>query len=248
MSPPKKPDVLLPVLIYCRVSSTKQATDGISLDHQEHIGRLLCQAHFPEHPVQVWKDVYTGTRTSRPGYRVMVDLVCSAACHAVVSWDHSRLCRNSSEFQRLLRNFERHQVILLLHNIGICSFTAVGRLTLSLLGTFAEFESNQLGERMKQFHRRAYEERRLGPGKRPFGWEGDGDGLLIEVPIEQKLIDLCVFGKAKGKSWSQLSEEANAMGISSVEGKPFTAQLLHGCIRAASRRREDYARLPDPKC
>lgn len=239
----KQPEAKKPIAIYCRVSSHAQAEDGISLEHQAHVGDLLCQAHFPGHETVVLQDVYTGRKASRPGYKNLVGLITSRQIQSVIAWDHSRLCRNTGEFQRFLSHCENSSVSLVLHNLGVCSFTAVGRLVLSLLGTVAEFESAQLGERMKQFHRKAYEERRLGPGKRPFGWEGDGDGFLVEVPAEQQIIDMAIFGREKGRTWRELAEEANAIGIRSVEGNEFTAQSLYGCIQASKRRREDYSKL-----
>lgn len=143
------------VAIYCRVSTEEQ-----DADKQEFICNEYCERH--EHEVyKVYKDVISGTSTSRTGFNKMLDDMRLYRFNTIMVTKLDRIGRSLSHLLSLFDEFNRKGVKFIAVTQNIDTTTAAGKMQLQIMGAFAEFERNIISERTKEGLRRA-----IGVGKR----------------------------------------------------------------------------------
>ena len=125
---------------YARVSSIGQAKDGNSLEAQEQALRergcekIVCEA-------------YTGTTTHRPEFTELVESLQSGDTLMVTKLD--RFSRTAAEGAVLVKDLQKKGVIIEILNMGRADNTPMGRLMVTMLLAFAEFEHDQLLQRFQ---------------------------------------------------------------------------------------------------
>lgn len=123
---------------YARVSTTGQARNGNSLDDQE--SRLLtagCE--------RIYHDSYTGTKMDRPNFNVLIAKLQAGDCLVVTKLD--RFARTVSGGITVIRSLLDRGVSVRILNMGLIDNTPTGRLMVTMLLGFAEFERDMIVER-----------------------------------------------------------------------------------------------------
>lgn len=143
------------VAIYCRVS-----TDEQDADKQEEI--CLEQCKRQDHTVyKVYKDVISGTKTSRPAFNQLLDDMRHYKFDAIMVTKLDRLGRSLQHLLSLIDEFKSKGIHFIASTQNIDTSSAGGRLQMQIMGAFAEFERAIISERTKEGLRRA-----KGVGKR----------------------------------------------------------------------------------
>ena len=122
---------------YCRVSTAKQVK-GNSLDEQE---QALKQAGAQE----IIRESYTGTKTDRPLFSLLLDKLQSGDTLIVTKLD--RFARNASEGIATVQGLVDRGVRVNILNMGMADNTPNGKLMVTILLGFAEFERDMIVER-----------------------------------------------------------------------------------------------------
>lgn len=125
---------------YGRVSSRGQRLYGCSLKEQKE--QLLAQGISEEN---IYLDDYTGTKMSRPQF----DELCSRlqpGDELVVS-KLDRLARTSLEGPKLVREFVDKGIRVNILNMGVADNTPMGKVLITVMFAFAEFERDMILER-----------------------------------------------------------------------------------------------------
>ena len=123
---------------YARVSSIGQAKDGNSLESQEQALRekgcevVVCEA-------------FTGTTTHRPKFTELVDKLQKGDTLMVTKLD--RFSRTAAEGAMLVKSLLERGVTIEILNMGRADNTPMGRLMVTMLLAFAEFEHDQVVQR-----------------------------------------------------------------------------------------------------
>lgn len=123
---------------YTRVS-TKGQLDNNSLDQQEN--EILNRY---EKSI-IYKEVWTGTSTERPIFKEVLGLLKSGDTLVVTKLD--RFCRTTKEGLDLIDKLMDRGVRIHILNMGLIEDTSMGRLIITNLLAFAEFERNMIVER-----------------------------------------------------------------------------------------------------
>ena len=123
---------------YARVSTAKQAIKGNSLEDQE---QLLRNAGAQE----IISDSYTGTKMDRPNFNKLLDKLQSGDKLIVTKLD--RFARTSIEGGAIVRDLQNRGVTIQILNMGVIDNTPTGKLILTILLAFAEFERDMIVER-----------------------------------------------------------------------------------------------------
>jgi DNA invertase Pin-like site-specific DNA recombinase len=199
---------------YIRVSTEEQATEGVSLDAQ----RAKLEAYAVLKGLELVEVVVdAGVSAGKPldsragGSSLLKALRRrQGAPRAVVAWKLDRLFRNAGDCLATVEAWARRKVDLHLIDLGgatLDTSTAVGKLFLTMLAGFAEFERNTTGERTAAAlaHKRSKGER---VGQVPFGFEADGADL-VEHQGEQKTIAEIRSMRAGGLSLRSIACELN---------------------------------------
>lgn len=124
---------------YGRVSSKGQALNGNSLEDQEN---KLREAGCDE----IVLEVYTGTKMKRPKFSEMIDKLKEGDTLIVCKLD--RFARTASEGVQVIKELLAKGVNVHVLNMGLVEDTPTGRLILNILLAFAEFERDNIVERL----------------------------------------------------------------------------------------------------
>lgn len=123
---------------YARVSSDGQSRYGTSLDDQ--VDALKAAG-----ATKIFKEPYTGTKMHRPEFDKLVELLQSGDMLVVTKLD--RLGRTAVGVLTMINNLIDRGVSVNVLNFGKLDSTPIGRLTVTCLAGFAEFERNMIVER-----------------------------------------------------------------------------------------------------
>lgn len=132
------------VAIYARVSTEDQNTD-----HQIKI--CMEWANNNGHEVyKVYKDVISGTKTSRPEFNQLLEDMRHYRFRCIVVTKLDRIGRSLQHLLSLFDEFIKKNVEFIAVTQNIDTSTAAGKLQLQIMGAFAEFERNIISERTKE--------------------------------------------------------------------------------------------------
>lgn len=140
--------------VYCRKSSEKGLDQEFtSLDNQE----LACKSYILSQQFQGWNYYKTysdagisGATTNRPALQEMLKDIKDGKIQVVLVYKIDRLSRSIYDFKKMMKDdFERHNCTLVSITQSFDTSTAMGKLTLNMLLSFAEFEREVAAERVK---------------------------------------------------------------------------------------------------
>ena len=140
--------------IYTRVSTEQGLEqDFNSLDAQ----REACEAYIKSQAHEGWRLVrdryddggYSGGSMERPALKRLLDDVRAHRIDVIVVYKVDRLTRSLADFAKLVELFDAHQVSFVSVTQAFNTTTSMGRLTLNVLLSFAQFEREVTGERIR---------------------------------------------------------------------------------------------------
>ena len=143
------------VAIYCRVSTEEQ-----DADKQEYI----CQNYVDSKGFEiykVYKDVISGSKSSRPAFNQMLEDMREFSFKAVIVTKLDRIGRSLQHLLSIFDELQNKGIEFIAVTQNIDTSNAAGKLQLHILSAFAEFERNIISERTKEGMKRA-----IGVGKR----------------------------------------------------------------------------------
>jgi site-specific DNA recombinase len=140
--------------IYTRVSTDQGLEqDFNSLDAQ----REACEAYIKSQAHEGWRLVreryddggYSGGSMERPALKKLIDDVAARRIDVIVVYKVDRLTRSLADFAKLVETFDAHGVSFVSVTQSFNTTTSMGRLTLNVLLSFAQFEREVTGERIR---------------------------------------------------------------------------------------------------
>jgi site-specific DNA recombinase len=158
----------------------------------------------------------------------------------VVVYKVDRLSRSLTDFAKLVDAFERHGVSFVSVTQHFCTTTSMGRLTLNILLSFAQFEREVIGERIRDKFAASRAKGMWMGGSPPLGYDVR-DRKLVVNPAEAELVRLIFRHFLDLGSALLLIRELNAGGHrtkswttqagSFREGRPFDKGTLYKILR-----------------
>jgi site-specific DNA recombinase len=148
-----KPRVLR-CAIYTRVSTDQGLEqDFNSLDAQ----REACAAYIRSQAQEGWVLVptqyddggYSGGNLDRPALKALLEAVAATRIDVIVVYKVDRLTRSLADFAKLVEAFDAAGVSFISITQSFNTTTSMGRLTLNMLLSFAQFEREVTGERIR---------------------------------------------------------------------------------------------------
>ena len=145
MKVPNKPMVA----IYVRVSTEEQAQEGQSIQAQIEVLTQYCKL-FGLGIYKTYKDLgLSGKNINRPGLEELISDSKEHQFNVILVWKISRLSRSLKDLLILIDGFEKSGVSFISYSEKFDTSTPVGRMTLQILGSIAEFERNTIVENVK---------------------------------------------------------------------------------------------------
>jgi site-specific DNA recombinase len=204
------------VAIYIRVSTEEQAKEGFSISAQREKLKAFCQ-------VQDWANYkfyvdegISGKDTNRPYLQLMLEHIKQGMIDTVLVYRLDRLTRSVLDLYKLLDIFEENECKFKSATEVYDTTTAMGRMFITLVAAMAQWERENLGERVRMGQ---IEKARQGKysAKAPFGFDKNEDEILVINEDEEQVI-LDMVGKIEeGYSIRQLADYLDS-GIPPIRG------------------------------
>jgi len=173
--------------IRCAVYTRKSTEEGLdmefnSLDAQREAGENYVASQRSEGWTLV-PDYYddggiSGGHMDRPALQRLLKDIQNGLIDVVVVYKVDRLSRSLTDFAKLVELFDRHKVSFVSVTQQFNTTTSMGRLTLNILLSFAQFEREVIGERIRD---------KFAASKRKGMWMGGYPPLGYEV-VDRKLV------------------------------------------------------------
>ncbi len=150
----KAPTRKIRAAVYCRVSTDERLDmEFNSLDAQREAALAYIASQKHEGWIGVGDryddDGFSGGTMERPALQRLLRDVEHGAIDTVVVYKVDRLSRSLTDFARIVEIFERHSVSFVSVTQAFNTTTSMGRLTLNILLSFAQFEREVIGERIR---------------------------------------------------------------------------------------------------
>ncbi|MXO70293.1 recombinase family protein [Alteraurantiacibacter buctensis] len=171
----------------CAVYTRKSTEDGLeqefnSLDAQ----REACEAYILSQRHEGWTLVpdryddggYSGGNIERPGLKALLAGIDAGLVDVIVVYKVDRLTRSLADFAKIVERLDAKQASFVSVTQAFNTTTSMGRLTLNVLLSFAQFEREVTGERIRD---------KIAASKRKGLWMGGPVPLGYQV-IERKLL------------------------------------------------------------
>src|ERR1044071_2522384 len=140
--------------IYTRVSTDQgleQDFNSLDAQHDASQSYIRSQAHSGWTLVRSKYDDggFSGGDTDRPALQRLLGDVRSGKIDVIVVYKVDRLTRSLADFAKLVELFDQHSVSFVSVTQQFNTTTSMGRLTLNVLLSFAQFEREVTGERIR---------------------------------------------------------------------------------------------------
>lgn len=206
---------------YCRVSTEEQAAEGFSIAGQADKLRSYAELHELG-PVTVIEDPgASGKDLDRPGLQQVLAMVDQGHVGHLLVWRLDRLSRNLGDLILLADSFGKAGVSLHSFTERLDLSSATGRMFYNVLGSFAQFYREQLGENVAMGMAKAAQE-----GKwinRPKTGYDLVDGELIpngDADTVRRIFRL----RADGSSFNQIEDQT---GVKYSTAKGITESRIY---------------------
>lgn len=206
---------------YIRVSTTKQADEGVSLEAQR--AKVIAYAALYDVTlVEVIVDAGVSAKTlDRPGLAKALGMIRSGKADALLVVKLDRLTRSVRDLGDLVTDyFASGRAALLSVGEQIDTRSAGGRLVLNVLASVSQWEREAIGERTSAALQHKASVGEFTGGEPRFGFTSE-DGKLIPVQTEQQAITEAKRFREQGLSLRAVCRELDCRGFRSRAGRPF---------------------------
>lgn len=235
--------------IKCAIYTRKSHEEGLdkefnTLDAQ----RESCEAYIKSQQHEGWignvekydDGGFSGGNIERPGLQQLMRDIKYGKVDAIVCYKIDRLSRSLSDFIKMMDVFDEYKVSFVSVTQSFDTSTAMGRLTLNILLSFAAFEREITGERIRDKILASKKKGMWMGGRPPLGYDID-NRRLVKNTKESKLIRTIFKRFVSLGSAIELAKELNAKKQTTKSwttvngnhklGRPFDKSIIYKILR-----------------
>ena len=147
-----------PRRLRCAIYTRKSSEEGLDMEFNSlDAQREACEAYIASQRSEGWAAIrepyddggVSGGTLDRPALQRLLADVEAGLIDVIVVYKIDRLSRSLMDFARLVEIFDRNQVTFVSVTQSFNTTTSMGRLTLNILLSFAQFEREVIGERIR---------------------------------------------------------------------------------------------------
>jgi DNA invertase Pin-like site-specific DNA recombinase len=174
-------------LFRCAIYTRKSTEHNLDLEFNSlDAQREACEAYIKSQAHEGWRPIpgryddgaFSGASLERPALQQLLSEVRSGKIDIIVVYKVDRLTRSLADFAKLVELFDQHSVSFVSVTQSFNTTSSMGRLTLNVLLSFAQFEREVIGERVRD---------KIAASKRKGIWVG-GPVPLGYASINKKLV------------------------------------------------------------
>ena len=174
-------------LFRCAIYTRKSTEHNLDLEFNSlDAQREACEAYIKSQAHEGWRLIpgryddgaFSGASLDRPALQQLLAEVRSGKIDVIVVYKVDRLTRSLADFAKLVELFDQHAASFVSVTQSFNTTSSMGRLTLNVLLSFAQFEREVIGERVRD---------KIAASKRKGIWVG-GPVPLGYASINKKLV------------------------------------------------------------
>jgi site-specific DNA recombinase len=187
-----------PAQVRCAIYTRKSTEEGLDQDFNTlDAQRESAEAYILSQTQQGWSALperyddggFTGAHMDRPALKQLLADVEREKLDCIVVYKIDRLTRSMRDFFKILEILERHHVTFVSVTQQFNTTTALGRLALTIVMSFAEFERETIAERTRDKMRAARRKGKWIGGYLPLGFDvTPKGGALVMNPVEAERV------------------------------------------------------------
>lgn len=222
-------------LIRCAIYTRKSTEEGLEQDFNSlDAQREACEAYIKSQQHEGWILIdkhyddggFSGGTLERPGVKELFKDIEAGKIDIVVVYKVDRLTRSLMDFSKIVELFDKQNASFVSITQHFNTTTSMGRLTLNILLSFAQFEREVTGERIRDKVAASKKKGMWMGGRVPIGY------LRVDKKLEIDPIKSCtvktIFEKyIEFKSVGKLKEYLENTNIKSKSGLPFSKGNLY---------------------
>ncbi|MEM1050939.1 MAG: recombinase family protein [Pseudomonadota bacterium] len=174
--------------IRCAIYTRKSSEEGLdqdfnSLDAQHE----ACEAYIKSQEHEGWRldatryddGGYSGGNMERPALQKLMEMIRTRQVDRIVVYKIDRLTRSLADFAKLVEELDEAQASFVSVTQSFNTATSMGRLTLNMLLSFAQFEREVTAERIRDKIAASKAKGLWMGGRIPTGYDADGRTLKV---------------------------------------------------------------------
>jgi site-specific DNA recombinase len=203
---------LMRTAIYIRVSTEDQAKEGYSISAQKEKLTAYCMSQGWEIVNFYVDEGYSAKNMERPELQRMIQHIKEGVIECVLVYRLDRLTRSVLDLYKLLELFEKYNCKFKSATEVYDTTTAIGRMFITVVAALAQWERENLGERVRMGMQEKARQGKWVPNQAPYGYDIDlkNDKLKIntfEASVVRRIFDMYLSGMGTSKIAAALNQE-----------------------------------------
>lgn len=205
----------------CAIYTRKSTEHNLDLEFNSlDAQREACEAYIKSQAHEGWRLIpdhfddggLSGASLNRPSLQRLLDDVRDGKIDIILVYKVDRLTRSLADFAKLVELFDQHGVSFVSITQSFNTTSSMGRLTLNVLLSFAQFEREVIGERVRDKIAASKRKGLWVGGPVPLGYATENKKLVV-VPAEAKIVRLIFALYLEADSIAALAEVLERKGI-----------------------------------
>ena len=236
-------------VLRCAIYTRKSSEEGLEQDFNSlQAQREACEAYIASQHHEGWRVIRTpyddggwsGGSMERPGLMRLLDDIAADRVDVVVVYKVDRLTRSLTDFARIVEIFDARGVSFVSVTQSFNTTSSMGRLTLNVLLSFAQFEREVTAERIRDKIAASKKKGIWMGGPVPLGYRVEARKLVIDEQEAETVRTIFATYLRLG-SISRTLAALRAAGVCTKQrplakgtlagGIPFAPASLHGLLR-----------------
>jgi DNA invertase Pin-like site-specific DNA recombinase len=181
-------------ILRCAIYTRKSSEEGLDQDFNSlHAQREACAAYIASQKHEGWQAVkthyddggFSGGNMERPALKQMLEDIEAGKVNVVIVYKVDRLTRSLADFAKIIERFDKHSVSFVSVTQQFNTTSSMGRLTLNVLLSFAQFEREVTSERIRDKIAASKKKGMWMGGFVPLGYDVKNRKLLINAKEAQ---------------------------------------------------------------
>lgn len=176
-------------ILRCAIYTRKSSEEGLEQDFNSlDAQREACEAYIKSQRHEGWTLIekqyddggFSGGTMNRPAFQNLLKDIESGSIDIVVVYKVDRLTRSLMDFAKIVEILDKHSASFVSITQQFNTTTSMGRLTLNILLSFAQFEREVTGERIRDKFAASRKKGMWMNGTTPIGYKRE-NGKLVDT-------------------------------------------------------------------
>jgi site-specific DNA recombinase len=223
-------------LFQCAIYTRKSTDHNLELEFNSlDAQREACEAYIKSQAHEGWRLVpdhyddgaFSGASLDRPALQQLLTEIRASKIDIIVVYKVDRLTRSLADFAKLVELFDQHSVSFVSVTQSFNTTSSMGRLTLNVLLSFAQFEREVIGERVRDKIAASKSKGIWVGGSVPLGYASANKKLVV-IPEEAETVRLIFQRYLELGSIRDLADDLNRKGIRTRRQTLSTGKIRGG--------------------